>query len=140
MNVMMLGNSKLFNPLTLAFMGDAVYEIAARELVIVKLGSTSADRLHTLTVSLVRASAQAEGYRLIEPILTEDEIAMFKRGRNSSSVTVPKSSSAAEYRTATGLETLFGWLHLSGNTIRAKELFSIINKDFFKAIKEVGHD
>ena len=117
---------KLLNPLTLAFMGDSVYEQLVRLDVIETHGSSSPNKLHKYTVERVRASAQAEAFKKIEGILTEEEITVFKRGRNSHSVTVPKSSTAADYRAATGIETLFGWLFLKGESERVEFLFNII--------------
>ncbi|MEG1972008.1 MAG: ribonuclease III domain-containing protein [Oscillospiraceae bacterium] len=120
-------DTKLLNPLTLAFMGDAVYEQLVRLAVIEEKGSLSADKLHKYTVERVRASAQAEGFRIIEAKLTEEEIAVYKRVRISPSVTVPKSATAADYRAATGIEALFGWLYLNGETDRINHLFKAIS-------------
>ena len=120
---------KLLNPLTLAFMGDSVYEVLVRQRVIEEMGSMSPKKLHTLTVERVKASYQAEGYEKIKDMLSEEETEIYKRGRNSSSVTVPKSASIKEYRGATGIEALFGFLYLEGNSERMKELFEVIWKD-----------
>ena len=120
---------RLLNPMTLAFVGDGVYEMLAREEIVRRHISLSADRLHRRTVELVRASAQAAGFLAIEPLLTETELAVFKRGRNANGVTHPKNSSAAEYRAATGLEALFGWLYLSGENERLRALFQKILDD-----------
>lgn len=117
---------RLINPLTLAFVGDGVYEMLAREQVVRKSTSLSAKKLHSLTVELVRASAQCDGFERIEPILTEQELGIFKRGRNASGVTAPKHTHISVYRTATGVEALFGWLYLSGQSERIRELFEII--------------
>ena len=117
---------RLINPLTLAFVGDGVYEMLAREQVVRKFTSLSAKKLHSLTVELVRASAQCEGFEKIEPMLNEQEMGIFKRGRNASGVTAPKHTHISVYRTATGVEALFGWLYLSGQSERIRELFDII--------------
>lgn len=117
---------RLINPLTLAFVGDGVYEMLVREEIVRRYTSLSANKLHILTVEMVRASAQARGFTVIESMLTETELAVFKRGRNSNGVTPPRHTSAAEYRTATGLEALFGWLYLGGNQERIQELFKMI--------------
>ncbi len=130
-----LTDLRLLNPMTLAFVGDGVYEMLAREEVVRRYTSLSADRLHRRTVELVRASAQAIAFAVIEPLLTEAELAVFKRGRNSNGVTPPRHSSAAEYRTATGLEALFGWLYLAGENQRIHALFQAIlnaEPDFVK--------
>ena len=117
---------RLINPLTLAFVGDGVYEMLVREEIVCRHTSLSANKLHQHAVTWVRASAQARGYTIIAPMLTEAEQAIFKRGRNSSGVTPPRHTSAADYRTATGLEALFGWLYLSGDHIRIRQLFNMI--------------
>lgn len=117
---------RLINPLTLAFVGDGVYEILVREEIVRRYTSLSAKKLHALTVEMVRATAQCRGFEMISPYLTEEETAVFKRGRNSSGITAPKHTSVAQYRIATGLEALFGWLYLSGKSERIRELFTII--------------
>lgn len=117
---------RLINPLTLAFVGDGVYEMLAREEVVFRHTSLSAKKLHILTVELVRATAQCHGFEAIKDELTEEEMNIFKRGRNANGVTAPKSTSAAEYRVATGVEALFGWLYLSGQGERIRQLFQMI--------------
>ena len=117
---------RLINPLTLAFVGDGVYEMLVREEIVRRHISLSAKKLHALTVEMVRATAQCRGYELIAPHLTEEETSIFKRGRNSNGITAPKHTSVAQYRVATGLEALFGWLYLSGESERIRELFQII--------------
>ncbi len=116
------------NPATLAFMGDGVYTLLVRE----KLCEISrpSGELHSLSVKLVNATAQARSFKLIEPLLTETELSVFKRGRNAHTNSTPKNSTNGEYHTATGLETLFGFLYLGGQTERIKELFSVIWNDF----------
>ncbi len=117
---------RLINPLTLAFVGDGVYEMLVREEIVSRYTSLSANKLHTLAVEMVRATAQARGFAVIAPALTEAEMVVFKRGRNANGVTPPRHTSAAEYRTATGLEALFGWLYLGGNQQRIRALFKMI--------------
>lgn len=117
---------RLINPLTFAFVGDGVYEMLVREEIVRRHTSLSANKLHTLAVELVRATAQARGFAVIEPALTEAERGIFKRGRNANGVTPPRHTSAADYRTATGLEALFGWLYLDGNQERLRALFKMI--------------
>lgn len=116
---------KQLSPLTLAFVGDAVYEILVRERV-VKKGNAPVSKLHFETVSFVKATAQAKAIRFIEEKLSEEERDIVRRGRNSSSMTVPKNAEPIEYRMATGLEALFGYLHLSGQQERLEELFTYI--------------
>lgn len=117
---------KNLSPSVLAFVGDAVYELYVRKH-IAEINRPSGD-LHSLSVKMVCASSQAEAFKKIEPHLTEQELMVFKRGRNAHIGNVPKSATIGEYHTATGLECLFGFLHLSGNTKRADQLFSIILK------------
>ncbi|SDN40646.1 Mini-ribonuclease 3 [Acetanaerobacterium elongatum] len=118
-------NPKLKSPLALAFLGDAVYELLVREH-LSQQGSMPAHALHVLAVRLVRASAQAHATELIAGVLTEEETAILKRGRNANSTTVPKNANPADYRMATGLEALFGYLYLKGEQQRINELFKII--------------
>ena len=106
-------------------MGDSVYELLVREH-LSKQGSMPAHTLHILAVRLVRASAQAHAVEIIGPLLTEDEATILKRGRNANSTNVPKNSNPADYRLATGLEALFGYLYLKGDQQRINELFEII--------------
>lgn len=125
-------NAKLLNPSVLAFVGDAVYGLYVRE----KLSDTSrkSGDLHSLSVKIVNASAQAKAYEKIENLLTQEEISVFKRGRNLHTSNNPKNSTHSEYHTATGLESLFGYLHLSGQEKRARELFEIIWTDFLDTL------
>ena len=108
----------------LAYLGDSVIEICVREH-LVSLGFSTSAHLNKASLDFVRASAQAEAMKKILPVLTEEETAVFKRGRNIGHTNTPKSASVSEYRMATGMETLFGWLHLSGKEERIKELFCI---------------
>jgi len=109
---------------TLAFVGDAVYGLLVRE----RLAETNrpSGELHRLSVKFVNANSQAEAFKVIEPVLTEKEISQYKHGRNLHTNNVPKQSTVAQYHSATGLETLFGYLHLSGQNERIKELFELI--------------
>lgn len=119
-----MDNVKMLSPSVLAFVGDAVYGLCVREK-LAEINRPSGE-LHKLSVEWVNASAQARAYKVIEPQLTDEEISIFKRGRNFHTGNTPKSSTGGEYHTATGLETLFGFLHLSGNEQRIKELFGAI--------------
>ena len=112
------------NPSVLAFVGDGVYGLLVRE----KLADTNrrSGDLHSLSVRFVNATAQSKAYEIIKDDLNETEISVFKRGRNLHTNNNPKNSSKAEYHTATGLEALFGYLHLSGRQERAKALFEKI--------------
>ena len=119
-----MDNPNLLSPSVLAFVGDAVYGLYVRTY-LAEVNRPSGE-LHKLSVKLVNATAQAEAYKLIEPLLLEKEVSVFKRGRNFRTGNTPKNSTGGEYHTATGLETLFGFLYLSGQNARAKELFDII--------------
>lgn len=113
------------NPITLAYIGDAVYEILVREHLALE-GDRPPEQLHRLAVSYVSAKAQAAAIEKIAPMLTEDETAAFKRGRNAKVSHVPKGASVAHYHNATGFEALFGYLYLTNRTQRMRELFKFI--------------
>ena len=116
---------KLLRPGTLAFLGDAVYELFVRQN-LVETANMPVNKLHLLAVEKVRASFQSNAYAIIEPQLTEEEQTIWKRGRNASGVKAPKHADAVEYRRATGLEALFGYLFLQGRMDRLEELFQLI--------------
>lgn len=109
---------------TLAFVGDAVYGLLVRQ----RLAKTNrpSGELHRLSVAFVNANSQADAFKVIEPILTEKELSQYKHGRNLHTNNVPKQSTVAQYHSATGLEALFGYLHLSGQFNRINELFELI--------------
>lgn len=115
---------KQISPLALAFVGDAVYSLLTRERLAVM--GVNSSRLHGLSIQLVSATAQAQAFETIKPMLSEEELDTFRRGRNAHTSTTPKNASSRDYHTATGLEVLFGFLHLSGETNRMNELFSVI--------------
>ena len=115
-------NPKLLSPLTLAFVGDGVYELLVRKR-IVEAGNMPPKKLNAHKVEMVRASAQAAVYDGLEPLLTEDERDMLKRGRNAHTGSVPKNAQMADYRKATGVEALFGFLYLKGDWERLYFLF-----------------
>ena len=89
-----------------------------------RCGFSSSSHLNAEALKFVRATAQANAMKRILPMLDEEESAVFRRGRNIGHTTTPRSASVSEYRTATGMETLFGWLHLMGRVGRIKELFA----------------
>ena len=113
------------NGLSLAFIGDAVYEIMVREHLL-EHGSMPVKKLHTMAVEMVRASFQANAFDFLESAVTEEENGILHRGRNASATHIPKGANAIEYRKATGVESLFGWLYLEGKNERIRELFSLI--------------
>ncbi|MBO5873326.1 MAG: ribonuclease III [Clostridia bacterium] len=120
-------NVNNLSPGVLAFVGDAYYGLLVREM----LAETNrpSGELHSESVKLVKAGAQAAAFKIIESELTDTELSVYKRGRNSHVNSIPKNASVGEYHSATGLEALFGYLHLSGEDQRAKELFEKIIKN-----------
>lgn len=113
------------SPLTLAFIGDTVFDLLVRESLICQANRPAND-LHNLAVQKVKASAQAGFVEKLLPHLTEKEISVYKRGRNAKSGHLPKNASQSDYHMATGFESLIGYLYLSDEIERIKELFYII--------------
>lgn len=113
------------SPLALAFVGDGVYEllVRAREVEHTRL---TPNKLHSMAVRFVSAKGQFTALKLIEPILTEEEQNIVRRGHNASKATVAKNASPEEYRGSTALEALFGYLYLEGRNDRILELFDFI--------------
>ena len=114
-------NPRQLSPLALAQIGDTVCDLYVRVYLNDQF-ARSPHELHVAASKYVCAAGQAAAYRRMEPHLSEEELALFKRGRNAHSGTMPKNASAADYHTATGLETLVGWLFLCGNDARLNEL------------------
>lgn len=114
--------------LGLAHIGDGVYELLTRTM-LCKQGHSAAAKLHRLTVSYVNAPAQAAAVKKIMPLLTAQELTVYKRGRNAKVNSVPQKATEGEYHAATGLEALFGWLYLQGETQRIDSLFAAIMED-----------
>lgn len=108
--------------LALAYIGDAVYELFVRTLVLSK-GNAPVNKLHKQSKEYVNAKGQAEIYKKIAQYFTEEEKSVFRRGRNAKSYTTPKNMDIGDYRHATGLEAVFGYLYLKGDVKRALELF-----------------
>lgn len=106
----------------LAHMGDAVYETLVRTWLCVH-GKATGKELHRATIALVCARKQAEVAQRVLPQLTEEELAVYKRGRNANVHAMPRSATPAQYHAATGLECLMGWLYLRGDKERAEQLF-----------------
>ena len=109
------------SPLVLAYIGDTVYDLFVRTLLLERSDAT-AHGMHMQAAKRVCAAAQAEAFRRVEPLLNEEELAVFKRGRNAHMGTVPKNARIADYRAATGLEALLGYLYLSGQDARLTAL------------------
>ncbi|MBR5620373.1 MAG: ribonuclease III [Clostridia bacterium] len=118
---------KRMSPLTLAFVGDSVFDLLVREM-LVREANRPANRLHNLAVERVRAAAQADAARRLWEggFLTDDEISVLKRGRNAHTNHLPKNASEQDYHLATGLEALFGYVYLAGDGARLGELFALV--------------
>ena len=116
--------AKQLSPLALAFLGDAVFELYVREKLLLQ-GNARAQQHHRKAVGYVCARAQSKAVEEIAGLLSPDEESVYRRGRNAHS-RPPKNADVADYRRATGLEALFGYLHLCGETGRARDLFQVI--------------
>lgn len=110
--------------LGLAHIGDAVFEVLCRSYLCAK-GGKNVGNLHRETVQLVKAPSQARLVEKLLPVLTEEELAYYRRGKNAHVHAVPRGATPAEYAKATGLEALFGALYLAGRTERINELFRV---------------
>lgn len=119
-------NAKLLSPLTLAFIGDTVYDLFVRETLVCK-ANRPVKKLHLLAVEQVKAKSQAEYAKKIFEHLTEDEKDIFIRGRNAHTGHIPKNASVEDYHYATALEALFGFLYLNENIERLRELFFVLH-------------
>lgn len=118
-----VSNPALYSPLTLALVGDAVYELYVRTRLL-ENENALAHKVHKRAIAYVCASGQAESVKKIIDLLTEAEEAVYKRGRNAKSPTVPKNADVGEYRCATGFEALMGYLYLGGEHERLNEVMS----------------
>ena len=119
--------AKQFSPLALAFLGDSVYEVMVREMLL-REANRPPQELHNAAVAHVRAAYQAAAAARIADLLTEEEADILRRGRNAHGISVPRSATPAEYRKATGFECLFGYLYLCGKTERLRTLFAAIRE------------
>ena len=117
-------DSRMASSASLAYLGDAVLELRVRER-LVELGYTSSKALNQHALEYVRAGAQARAMERILPVLTEEESAVFHRGRNHGHGAHPKGATVGEYRNATGMEALFGYLYMMKNETRITELFAL---------------
>ncbi len=115
---------RTYSPLTLAFIGDAVYELVIRSLLVGR-GNEKTNRLHAHASHLERAEAQARMIVAMLPEMTGEEQDYYRRGKNAKPPTMPKNASPEDYHSATGFETLMGYFYLSGQTERMLELVSI---------------
>ena len=110
-----------YSPLTLAYIGDGIYDLVIRSMMVAK-GNAHVNDLHRRTSKLVKAHAQSELIGLLQPELTEEELAVYRRGRNAKSFTMAKNATVADYRRATGFEALMGYLYLEDQMDRMMEL------------------
>ena len=110
-----------YSPLTLAYIGDAAYELVVRTF-LVDQGNSRPDKLHRKASSMVKAAAQAAMAEALKDSLTEDELSVYRRGRNAKSPTMDKNASMSDYRKATGFEALMGYLYLKGEQKRLIDL------------------
>lgn len=128
---------KMYSPLTLAFLGDAVYSLLVRNMLALE-ENKPAGKLHKQSVEYVNASFQAQMIKELLPILTEEEESVFKRGRNAHSAHSPKNQNASDYRYATGLEALYGYLYLCKRNDRINELFTASTYKYHSQIEKTN--
>ncbi len=122
---------KQLNPLVLAIVGDAIYEVFIRTYLVEKNRDMNAHKIHVKAIEYVKAHAQSEYMKIIIENLDEEELTIFKRGRNAKSATTPKNADLNEYKWATGFEALIGFLYLSEKNDRLNQIFEkIINLQF----------
>ena len=126
-----------YSPLTLAFLGDSVYDTLVREHLL-RQANMPVAKLHSAKIKLVCAEFQSKAYDLVAEKLSDHELAVLKRGRNATGNTVPKHADAAEYRRATALECLFGYLYLTGGNERIRELFELIINSNINENEQIG--
>ncbi len=126
--------ARQLSPLVLAYIGDAVYELIIRTKILQK-GNRPVHKLHRDSADLVRAAAQAKFGKLLQPELSEEELYIYKRGRNAKSHSMAKNASVSDYRYATALEALMGYLYLSRKLARA---IALVDRAFVLAEKETN--
>ena len=115
------GDIRTYSPLTLAYIGDGIYDLVIRSMIVAQ-GTTKASQLHNHTSHLVKAHSQSAMMEYLLPVLSEEEEAVYKRGRNAKSPTMAKNASMSDYRRATGFEALMGYLYLADRFDRILEL------------------
>ena len=115
---------RTYSPLTLAYIGDAIFELVVRT-VLVERKNTQAEKLHKAATKIVKAETQAVLIEAVKDDLTEEELAVYKRGRNAKAVTRAKNATMSEYRRATGFEALMGYLYLKGDMARMIKLIRL---------------
>ena len=117
-------NRNQMNGACLAYLGDAVLEVMTRKHLL-SLGITNVGKLNQMALDFVKAVNQSKAVERILPHLTEEEEAVYRRGRNANGISAPKSAATGEYRRATGFEALFAYLYLNGENDRIMELFNL---------------
>lgn len=122
---------KQMSPLVLAYIGDSIYDLVIKTYILDSRGNMPVNKMNRIVSSLVKAETQSKMIGLIEPVLTEAEEGIYKRGRNAKSYTSAKNATIGDYRRATGFEALIGYLYLSGQYMRMTELIR-------EALKEIG--
>jgi ribonuclease III family protein len=125
-------DARMLSPLKLAYLGDAVIDLYIRDYVI-KHDFGTVHKLHKATTGIVNATAQASFAKSIESSLSENEVNIYKRGRNAKSGYQPKNANVVDYRIATGLEALFGYIYACGKFERLDELISLMFDMFFNS-------
>jgi len=116
--------ARMLNPLQLALIGDGVFEVFIRNYILTQHTALSANKIHVKAIGYVKAKSQACIMHEIESLLNEEEEAVYKRGRNAKSPTVPKNADVRDYRMATGFEALIGYLYLIGDKERLEFIFN----------------
>ena len=116
--------ARMLNPLQLALIGDGVFEIFIRSYILTQNTALSANKIHVKAIRYVKAKSQSDIMHEIEEVLNEEEEAVYKRGRNAKSPTVPKNADVRDYRMATGFEALIGYLYLIGHKERLEFIFN----------------
>lgn len=106
---------RMLNPISIAYIGDCVYELYIRSYLMMSFGDINSNRIHLEAIKYVSAKAQKDAYFKVKDKLTEDEHLYFKKGRNTKIKTVPRNSSVSDYKISTGFETIIGYLYLMGN-------------------------
>ena len=127
--------AKRLSPVTLAFLGDAVYALYVRERLVKTSGAKVAD-FQRASSKILSAHAQSEFLNYLLPLFTEEENEIFHRGRNAKKATKSKNSSPVEYNRSTGLEAVVGFLYAIGDVQRLEELFSVLDEEKFKIIAQ----
>lgn len=131
------GDIRTYSPLTLAYIGDGIYDLVIRSMIVAQ-GNTKASQLHQHTSHLVKAHSQSAMMEYLLPVLSEEEEAVYKRGRNAKSPTMAKNASMSDYRRATGFEALMGYLYLADRFERILEL-TVLGLDGLEKEEKLHH-